>query len=387
MSRCETELVIRFDYGVTIPWVNRVRQQDHHRHGGSASALRAHAGQKCRARTCIRSPDFSVKKGERVPFVLSYRRIAFRRCPKSIDADIALEETERHWADWTAICQVKGKWRNQVMRSLLTLKSLSYEPTGGIVAAVTTSLAGTDRRHAQLGLSLLLAAGRHLHAAGLPQRRLHRGGQCLAALADAGDRRRAGPASDHVQRDGRPAAGRVGDFRICRATRIPDRCGSAMPRPSSCSSISMANWPMSVAQARKGGLPPVPRAGRDPRNLPGASGKDLARAGRRHLGNTGRAAALRPFQGDDLGGVRPRQPVAAQGQARQRAHYRKAGATAFTRTSAPMASTPNAAASFRPMARVCMDASLLLLPLVGFLPASDRRIRRTVEEIEKRLHP
>ena len=58
----------------------------------------------------------------------------------SIDADIALEETERYWADWAGICQVKGKWRKQVMRSLLTLKSLSYEPTGGIVAAVTTSL-------------------------------------------------------------------------------------------------------------------------------------------------------------------------------------------------------------------------------------------------------
>ena len=58
-----------------------------------------------------------------------------------IDADIALEETERYWADWAGNCKAQGQMAQaQIMRSLLTLKSLSYAPTGGIVAAVTTSL-------------------------------------------------------------------------------------------------------------------------------------------------------------------------------------------------------------------------------------------------------
>src|SRR6202012_1766746 len=60
--------------------------------------------------------------------------------PVSIDPDIALEETEKFWTEWSNICRIKGKWRNVVMRSLLTLKGLSYAPSGGIVAAATTSL-------------------------------------------------------------------------------------------------------------------------------------------------------------------------------------------------------------------------------------------------------
>src|SRR6201995_3882771 len=58
----------------------------------------------------------------------------------AIDAFIALDETVRYWNSWASHCKLKGKWRNAVMRSLLTLKGLSYAPTGGIVAAVTTSL-------------------------------------------------------------------------------------------------------------------------------------------------------------------------------------------------------------------------------------------------------
>src|SRR5262249_8421898 len=132
----ETELVIRFDYGVTIPWVNRV----------DSKTIMAIAGPHL---LCMRTPvriegrnmhsaaRFKVRKGERVPFVLSYRESHYD-APAVIDADIALEQTERDWADWTGICRIQGKWRKEVMRSLLTLKSLSYQPTGGIVAAVTT---------------------------------------------------------------------------------------------------------------------------------------------------------------------------------------------------------------------------------------------------------
>ena len=83
--------------------------------------------------------EFRVKKGERMPFVMSYSLSHLAIAPV-VDADIALEETEKYWAEWAGQCRVTGKWRGQVMRSLITLNSLSYAPTGGIVAAITTSL-------------------------------------------------------------------------------------------------------------------------------------------------------------------------------------------------------------------------------------------------------
>src|SRR5215469_3189048 len=134
----ETELVIRFDYGVTIPWVSRA----------DSKTTTAVAGPHL---LCIRTPaplhgedmrsvaQFTVRRGERLPFVMSYSPSQLR-VPPVIDADIALEETEKEWGDWAGLCRLKGKWRKQAMRSLLTLKALSYRPTGGIVAAVTTSL-------------------------------------------------------------------------------------------------------------------------------------------------------------------------------------------------------------------------------------------------------
>ncbi|MBS0282204.1 MAG: glycoside hydrolase family 15 protein, partial [Proteobacteria bacterium] len=136
--KMETELVIRFDYGVTIPWVNRI----------DSKTISAVAGPNM---LCVRTPvdirgenmhsaaRFTVRKGERIPFVLSYRESHYQ-LPDVIDADIALEQAEKYWADWIGTCRLKGKWRSEIVRSLLTLKSLSYQPTGGIVAAVTTSL-------------------------------------------------------------------------------------------------------------------------------------------------------------------------------------------------------------------------------------------------------
>ena len=133
-----TELVIRFDYGVTIPWVRRMDGKTHTAVAGRhLLTLRTPAdlhGQNMRS-----VADFRVKKGERMPFVMSYSP-SHHPIADVVDADIALEETEKFWAAWAGKCRVTGKWRHQIMRSLLTLKSLSYAPTGGIVAAVTTSL-------------------------------------------------------------------------------------------------------------------------------------------------------------------------------------------------------------------------------------------------------
>ncbi|MDF0515978.1 glycoside hydrolase family 15 protein [Bradyrhizobium yuanmingense] len=131
------ELVIRFGFGADIPWVRRI---DH--------SLMAIAGQDM---TVLRTPvetrgedlttvaDFEVREGETVPFVLTYGP-SHLDPPAPIDAELALQETEKFWEDWCGHCTRDGDYQALVLRSLITLKALTFAPTGGIVAAPTTSL-------------------------------------------------------------------------------------------------------------------------------------------------------------------------------------------------------------------------------------------------------
>ncbi len=133
------QLVIRFGFGVDIPWVKRT---------GDRSALLAIAGQDM---TVLRTPvetrgedmttvaDFEVSEGETIPFVLTYGP-SHLDVPPPIDPEIALRETEAFWKEWCARCTYEGEHRALVLRSLVTLKALTFAPTGGIVAAPTTSL-------------------------------------------------------------------------------------------------------------------------------------------------------------------------------------------------------------------------------------------------------
>ncbi|WP_245316733.1 glycoside hydrolase family 15 protein, partial [Bradyrhizobium manausense] len=132
------ELIIRFGFGVDIPWVRRCEDR----------SLLAVAGQDM---TVLRTPveirgedlttvsDFDVKAGETVPFVLTYGP-SHLDPPAAIDPEIALHETEKFWKEWSSRSTHDGEYRNLVMRSLITLKALTFGPTGGIVAAPTTSL-------------------------------------------------------------------------------------------------------------------------------------------------------------------------------------------------------------------------------------------------------
>jgi GH15 family glucan-1,4-alpha-glucosidase len=132
------ELVIRFDYGLTVPWIKRLPD----------NALRAISGPHS---LVLRSPvesygrdlttaaEFSVRQGDRVPFVLAYQA-SHLPPPGPADFDKELTETERAWSEWSAQCSYDGPWREAVVRSLITIKALTYGPTGGIVAAPTTSL-------------------------------------------------------------------------------------------------------------------------------------------------------------------------------------------------------------------------------------------------------
>jgi GH15 family glucan-1,4-alpha-glucosidase len=134
----QTELVVRFNYGATVPWVDRL----------DAETISAIAGPE---RLVLRTPaalygedlktvaEFTVEAGECVPFVLSYGP-SFENPPPAIDAFNALERTEAFWHHWSDRCPEVGPWTEPVKRSLITLKALTYAPTGGIVAAATTSL-------------------------------------------------------------------------------------------------------------------------------------------------------------------------------------------------------------------------------------------------------
>ena len=133
------ELALRFDYGMSVPWVTK-------RHGGNG--IVAIAGPELVVlRTQVELhgedmqtvADFTVHEGQRLHFVLTHCA-SHLPVPPSLDADDALYTTEEYWAAWSGRMTYAGPWKDAVKRSLLTLKCLTYAPTGGIVAAATTSL-------------------------------------------------------------------------------------------------------------------------------------------------------------------------------------------------------------------------------------------------------
>jgi GH15 family glucan-1,4-alpha-glucosidase len=132
-----SELIIRFDYGGTIPWLRRIADGRIAVAGPDALCFRTpveHRGENLRT-----IGEFTVRKGERIPFTLTWYP-SNERPPRAIDAEHALSETDQYWQDWSDRCAYTGKWKQEVQASLAILKALTYAPTGGIVAAPTTSL-------------------------------------------------------------------------------------------------------------------------------------------------------------------------------------------------------------------------------------------------------
>lgn len=376
----ETELVIRFDYGITVPWVNRI----------DSKTITAVAGPHL---LCLRTPvplhgedmhsvaRFKVRKGERVPFVLSYRESHYEP-PQVIDADIALEQTEKFWANWTDQCQIQGKWRKEMMRSLLILKSLSYKPTGGIVAALTTSLPeqlGSTRnwdyrycwlRDATFTLLAFLKSG-YTEEANIWQHWLTRAiagspDQIQTMYTVMGDRRLEEFELEHMP-----------GYEHSRPVRV----GNAAAKQLQLDIFGeMADV---MSQARKGGLPAAPRR---------AEIRDIFL---KHLEKIWR----KPDEGIWEIRSKPQHFVyskvmtwvafdrasrAETMDKRSSAHCRKL-ANLIHRDICTKGVDPKRSCFVQAYGSTAMDASLLLLPLVGFLPAHDSRIRRTIAEIESRL--
>ena len=169
------ELVLRFDFGRSVPWVTRTED----------GALRAIAGPNM---ALLHTPatfsgedlktvaEFTVEEGQSMPFQLSYRA-SHESLPHAIDIETALRQTEHFWQQWISQCTYSGPWPEAVHRSLITLKALTYRPTGGIIAAPTTSLPeklGGERnwdyrycwlRDATLTLLILMDTGYYSEAA------------------------------------------------------------------------------------------------------------------------------------------------------------------------------------------------------------------------------
>ena len=135
--RMHMELIIRFDYGRVIPWVRQGDSGLEAIGGPDAMILRTPIETKGKNLTTV--ADFSVKAGDRIPFVLTWFQ-SHEPAPRAIDPEHALRDTETYWENWAGSCRFKGPWKSAVVRSLLTLKGLTYAPTGGLVAALTTSL-------------------------------------------------------------------------------------------------------------------------------------------------------------------------------------------------------------------------------------------------------
>jgi GH15 family glucan-1,4-alpha-glucosidase len=167
------EMRIRFGYGQVLPWVTRCEHLLTATAGPDSVALWtriAHHGENMRT-----VADFTVSEGQQVPFTFTWY-LSHELPPRPVDPWYSVATTSGWWEAWSAGCSIEGPYREAVLRSLITLKALTYEPTGGIVAAATTSLPeaiGGNRnwdyrycwlRDATLTLEALMRGGYHEEA-------------------------------------------------------------------------------------------------------------------------------------------------------------------------------------------------------------------------------
>ena len=379
-----SELVIRFDYGHIVPWVRRVGDTRLAVAGPDALCFRTPAHTRGEDMRTI--SEFTIEEGQRLHFVLTWFP-SHEGVPERIDPEVALADTESFWREWNAECKadLPPELSDVLRRSLMVLKTLTYAPTGGIVAAPTTSLPewiggvrNWDYRYCWLRdatLTLLaLLHGDHVDEA------LQWRHWLLRAVAGdpadlqimygvAGERRLTEfelPWLAGLRGLGAGARRQRGE-RAAPDRRLRRGDGRALPGARARPTEGKARLGAPEGPAR------LPRAG-------------VVRARPGHLGDPRRAPALRPLEGDGLGRLRPR---GADGRG---AGTRRPGrplaqrcAMRSTRRCASAATTRELGSFAQSYGSKELDASLLMLPLVGFLPASDPRIRGTIEAVENEL--
>ena len=381
--KVEMEFIVRFDYGASVPWVTRLDEGD---------GIRAIAGPDM---VVLRSPialqgknlttvaQFEVAAGERMAFVLTHCP-SHLSVPQPLDPERAFRETEVFWQQWCKKCTVAGEWAPYVRRSLITLKALTYAPTGGLVAAPTTSLPeslGSVRnwdyrycwlRDATLTLLALMNAGYEDEAlawrdwlvravAGSPEQM-----QIMYGLA--GERRMAEMTLDWLPgyESSRPV--RIGN---AAATQLQlDVYGELMD---------------ALHQGRKHGLPRHEAAW------------DMQRALLKHLETC--------WQDPDEGLWEVRGPrrhftyskvmcwVAFDRAIKAVEQYGRSGPVEHWREIRDRihadvckhAWSPKRGSFVQSYRSRSLDASLLLIPITGFLPCSDPRVHGTIDAIQREL--
>jgi GH15 family glucan-1,4-alpha-glucosidase len=380
--RMKTELVVRFDYGISIPWVSRTDEKTITAVAGPhALALRSPVALE--GKDMRTAGEFNVHAGEAVPFSLTYWP-SHLPIPLAPSVETELAQTQKFWTDWQGRCKVKGRWRDTVHRSLITLKALSYRPTGGIVAAVTTSLPeqiGGPRnwdyrfcwlRDATFVLLAFLNAGYTEEAdawqnwlvraiAGTPE-------QFQTMYGVAGERR-------------------LDEWQI---PWLPGYEDSAPVRIGNAAAVQLqldiyGELADVFAQASRGGLPAIPRRGeirevflthlekvwREP-----DEGIWEIRGPRQHFTHS-KVMAWVAFD-------RAWRAANGRGEAKFKKRWKKV-ADEIHADVLRHGVDKNLQCFVQTYGSENMDASLLMIPIVGFLPASDKRVKNTVTQIEKRL--
>jgi GH15 family glucan-1,4-alpha-glucosidase len=173
------ELSLRFDFGRTIPWVTHIDDGVRAVAGPNLAVL--HASVPVCGEELKTVADFSLSEGQRVWFTLTYG-VSYKPDPRPIDVEKAYKDTEQFWRHWCSRLSCDGRYSEVIERSLITLKALTFRPTGGIVAAVTTSLPEA------------IGGVRNWDY----RWRLFRRGGCVAGLAAARACRQSRPSADHV---------------------------------------------------------------------------------------------------------------------------------------------------------------------------------------------
>ncbi len=133
-----TEVVLRFGYGAIVPWVTRLEDGGIRAIAGPDMVM-LHSPVKLRGENMTTVGEFTLDAGQKAHFVLTYG-LSHLPPPTPLDPQSALEATEKFWTDWSGMCRTAKSCPDAVVRSLITLKALTYAPTGGIVASPTTSL-------------------------------------------------------------------------------------------------------------------------------------------------------------------------------------------------------------------------------------------------------
>jgi GH15 family glucan-1,4-alpha-glucosidase len=377
-----TELVMRFDYGASVPWVFQLPNCDLCAIAGPHQLV-LHSPVKLVGRELRTCGEFTVREGDCLPFVLTYAS-SVAPPPEPVEPFAALAETESWWREWSGRCTFDGPYAPAVRRSLAVLKALIYRPTGGIVAAPTTSLPEAiggvrnwDYRYCWLRDSALT----------------------LVALLDAGYVEEAGAWRDWLIRAvaGTPEQVQI-MYGIAGERRLPELELPWLPGYEGSRPVRVGNG----------------AAGQHQLDIFGEVADALYQAARRGMPTSVQGWRVRSALVEHLAGIwqRPDEGIwEVRGGARHFVHSKVMAWVACDRNirTIEQFGVDGPLDRWRALrdaihADVCrhgydpalgsfvqsygskeLDASLLQLPLFGFLPANDPRIVGTVQAIERDL--